>query len=70
MTVVIEWTVVDDRDFTLVKAETQKEAAIKGLRRGYRPDRTHDVRPRTGDYDLMNQTEFDRFLEEILNTDQ
>lgn len=63
-----EWTVVDteSKDFTLVRARSQKEAAKKGMRRGYIPKTTNHCRPRTGDATLLSEGGYREFLEKVL----
>jgi len=60
-----EWLVYDSEreDFALVRASGQKEAWFRALERDYVGRHTNDVRPRTGDADLMSVGEFDEFLD-------
>lgn len=60
-----EWTVYDhDREnFTYVRADTQKEAIVKAMDKGFKPSRSSDARPRTGDATLMERNEFEEFMD-------
>ena len=53
----------DREDFDYVKAETQKEAIVKAMDNGYKPSRSSDARPRTGDATLMERDEFEEFMD-------
>ena len=62
-----EWTVVDGEtgSFTLVRANSQEEAIKRTLDGDVVPGRSSDVRPRTGDADLMGRDEFERYMESV-----
>ena len=63
-----EWTVVDteSKDFTLVRARSQKEAAKKGMRRGYIPKTTNHCPPPPGAPTLLSTAGQREFLEKVL----
>lgn len=62
-----EWTVVDGETgmFTLVRAGSQREAVRRTLDDGVVPGRSSDVRPRTGDADLMGRKCFEDFMRSV-----
>lgn len=59
----MEWTVLQGDKLELVKADSEKEAILKALHRGTVPERHLDVRPRTGDADMMTEKQFNKFLD-------
>lgn len=61
-----EWTAYDSRNNTLkfVHANNQKEAIKKAVNKhNIIPQNVNDVRPRTGDSELMTTEEFEEFMD-------
>jgi len=65
-----EWTVYDSKtqEIKLVRASSQRDAWRKGARMGVIARHTNDVRPRTGDAELMDIPEFEEFFETMMES--
>ena len=62
----MEWTAYRQKDDKLkfVQADNQKEAIRKAVNKyNIVPETTNDVRPRTGDAELMEQDDFEDFID-------